>query len=423
MRRQYWRFFWPLSLMGVAMLLARQFQNGALARYGDAGREIAVFAIASSVLGLFVAPLAFVPMMSNVLARSRRGHRICLECLLAACAILTAPVAFLAFARAGRATVAAIFAIEGGVLDSVIRYLRFLLPVVLLAGLRNHYTGLLVQAKRTGAVTLLNLLSLATVIGVLVGGFHAGWPAVRTLATAEIAASVLHLAATWLCVRRWVVFADDADAPLSYREAFSFFWPIATTGAMFAISRPILYALVGRGPNPEPVIAALRVSFDFGMMFQNPMNQFRHLFATFGCDDLPGVRRFMIRAMFVLATTMFIVAATPLSLWLYRDLLGVGGDVLRMARQATLVLCLVPVVMALRNYFHGQSLVDRKTTSLAVGSVLRNLAIAAAAGLLLAVGWLNHVTAAGVLVLGFFSEALGVIAHRARLAALPVSDA
>ena len=53
MQKHYWRFFWPLSLTGLAMLLARQFQNGAVARYPDATHELAVYALATSVFGFF----------------------------------------------------------------------------------------------------------------------------------------------------------------------------------------------------------------------------------------------------------------------------------------------------------------------------------------------------------------------------------
>ena len=38
---QYWRFYWPLALTGVAMVLSVQFQNAALARYPEAVTELA----------------------------------------------------------------------------------------------------------------------------------------------------------------------------------------------------------------------------------------------------------------------------------------------------------------------------------------------------------------------------------------------
>ena len=74
--RTYWRFYWPLALTGVAMVLAMQFQNGALALYPDAVVELAVFALASSTFGFLNAGLNFTPQLSNVYGRSPRGRRL-----------------------------------------------------------------------------------------------------------------------------------------------------------------------------------------------------------------------------------------------------------------------------------------------------------------------------------------------------------
>ena len=54
---QYWRFYWPLALTGVAMVLGVQFQNAALARYPEAVTELAIFALGYSTFGFFRASL------------------------------------------------------------------------------------------------------------------------------------------------------------------------------------------------------------------------------------------------------------------------------------------------------------------------------------------------------------------------------
>ena len=96
LERRYWNFYWPLALMGVVMMLSRQFQNRALASYPDAKREIVVFALAFSTFSLFRAAIIFVPQMTNVLVRSRRSYGLVLAFTCAVCGVLTAPVALLA---------------------------------------------------------------------------------------------------------------------------------------------------------------------------------------------------------------------------------------------------------------------------------------------------------------------------------------
>jgi len=68
---QYWRFYWPLALTGVGLVLAVQFQNATLARYPEAVAELAVLALAHGVFGYFNASLQFVSQLANVYARSK----------------------------------------------------------------------------------------------------------------------------------------------------------------------------------------------------------------------------------------------------------------------------------------------------------------------------------------------------------------
>ena len=118
MQKQYWQFFWPLSLTGLAMLLAQQFQNGTLTRYPDAVKELATFALASSTFMLFNASLAFVPQMANVFARSRRAKKVCFRFLVLVCGLFTAPAAFLALSPVGRPIIGWVFDIDGKVLHT-----------------------------------------------------------------------------------------------------------------------------------------------------------------------------------------------------------------------------------------------------------------------------------------------------------------
>ena len=120
---------------------------------------------------------------------------------------------------------------------------------------------------------------------------------------------------------------------------------------------------------------------------------------------------------------MALIVATPMSAIVFHDILGVTGEVLTMVREALWILCVVPLVVALRNYFHSLSMVNRRTWPMALGSVLRVAAIWSASWLLYRTGLLTHVTATAVLVLGFVAETVVVSAPAlfARRAEPPVS--
>ncbi len=419
---QYWSFYWPLALTGLVTLLAQQLQNAALARYPDAARELATFALAAGTFHLFDAVLIFMPQLVNVLARSRAAARLCLRFTLAVCGIMTAPVVLLAFPPVGGPVLGALFHIEGDQLRDVLLYMALLAPNVVILGLRHYYTGLIVQERRTGIVTASNAGFLAVVAILLVVGRMAGWGAVVTLAVAQLVAST----AQFLVLRAVAVRICDPERhgtgeTLCLRQVVDFFWPVALTSLMFSLSRPILFSFLGRLPDPAPVIAATRVGFDAAQIFHNLLNQFRHLFVTFGRVDLAGVRRFMTRVTAAVVVAMLLVTLTPLSNLVLRDWIGVRGEVLRMSRHVLMVMTVLPIMVALRNYFHGLAMIDRQTGPMGAGAVARNLATYGVSALLSAAGWMNHVAAAAILATGFLGETLVVIfwhpmARRARAA-------
>ena len=103
----------------------------------------------------------------------------------------------------------------------------------------------------------------------------------------EIFAVCLLLTLLLIAYRRFYQLPEIAEhSDVSYRELAHFFIPVSTTGVMFALSRPILFAFVARVPDGLLTIAALRVAFDFSMIFQQAANQFRHFFITFGFTDM-----------------------------------------------------------------------------------------------------------------------------------------
>jgi hypothetical protein len=408
---QYWRFYWPQALTGVAMVLAGQFQNGTLARYPDAVTELAVFALAMGTFGPFQATLNFVSQMSNVFARSRQGQRRTFQFVMLACAVISVLFLVIAVTSVGRWLLGAVYSIETEVIERVLEYLFYLCPLIVLNGSRQYLLGLLVQSRLTGWVTILNFIYLASVIIVLLLGFNLGWRPVLVLVGAQISGAVIHVVMLYLIKQQFYRMPETGrdDEVVSFAALFSFFLPVTTTGVMFAISRPVLYALMGRTPDALISIAAMRVGFDFSFLFQSAANQFRHFFVTFGDDDIRAKQLFMFLIALGLTVMMLLVAATPLSHFVLSDLIGITGEVLSKSVDVVLVMCLLPGIIVLRNYFHGLLMHHRKTGGMALGGMLRVAGIYVIASALLSLGYLNHITSTFVLLSGFVLETMVVV--------------
>ncbi len=410
-RKQYWPFFWPLALTGLAMILAAQFKNGVLSRYPEAVSEIAIFAIAASIFQFCNAGIIFVPQMANVLSRSPEAARICVRFILLAALCLSLPVLSFAFTPLGELVVPLLFNMRGEWLERVLFYLQLLSPMIVINALRFYLTGLLIQSRRTGWVTILNGIMLGATVLVLLFGLAAQMDPVLVITGSFVLPALIHLLLTWLVyMRNYESPALDPDAErLTYKRALQFFYPVAFTSSMFALSRPIIYGFVSHTENAVLTIAVLRIVFDFTMIFYNVLNQFRHLFVTFGAEDREGVRNFMLRVFTVVLIVMLIVCLSPIHAWILYYLLGIKDlGHIQMAQEAMLVLCAIPVFLTLRNYYHGLAMLQRKTGSMGISGILRILSITAVVAIAQASDSLNHVTAAAALVAGFMAEGISM---------------
>lgn len=421
--RPYAAFFWPLSFLGVAMLSGRLAQNHVLMNYRDGVQELAWFALALAMIGPFQSVLGMVPHMVTVMGRDSRCRRTCLYFVLLAAGGLLAPLTTIAWFPFGPAVVQSVYDVSDPAAGTIVSYLRVLSPLILTAAVRQWTVGVLVARGRTGWVTGIRVLDLTLLVALLAVGVHCGCPPLTVIALPRAVTEVSGLAISALVLWRGPRNADlpthtahHAPTPdLTYRCLFAYFWPLAFTTFMFTLSRPIIFAFVTNlerhdrsSPEATTVVAALSLAFTLGMVFQMTVNQFRHLLVRYGHIDPVGVRRFMVWVTVLVSAAMLLMVATPTAEAFFRHLQGARGSALRMALDSLWVLCLVPLVIACRNYYHGLAMVHHRTGSMALGGLARNGAILCCGGLFSVMGILDHRTAALLLVIAFAAEATTV---------------
>ncbi|NRA38695.1 MAG: hypothetical protein HRU15_11185 [Planctomycetes bacterium] len=79
---------------------------------------------------------------------------------------------------------------------------------------------------------------------------------------------------------------------------------------------------------------------------------------------------------------------------------------MQQSHEAMLVLCVIPLLIALRNYMHGLALLDHSTVRMGVGGVMRVVFIWISCMIFYNTNTLNHVTAACALTSGFVAEVM-----------------
>lgn len=410
---RYWAFYWPLALTGAVTVLGTQIQNGVLARMEDAAAALAAYAVAQAVLSLFNAAQAFAPQLTTRFARGPEATARVRGFILGISLALAGLVALLA--TFGQPLIIASFSLSPALQGQTFAFLLALAPMVWLNGLRFYLVGRLIQQERTGRVTVLNGVHLTVLIVSLAAGLALHLGPVLTLVGAQALAGLVHATLAIGALRPGAEAAAGSEAESeevpSYQRLRAFFGPVVLTGIMFALSRPILYAAIGGTGDGILTIAALRIAFDFTFFFQQAANQFRHFFVTFGLDAMAEKRRFMIRVALGLTLAMALTAFTPLGPLLIAEGIGAEAEVTCRALAALQVMTLLPLLIILRNLFHGILMVEERTGGMALGSVLRVLTIAGLAQLLAPVGLLTPSTAAWTLLAGFAMET-AVVAYR-----------
>ena len=408
--KQYWRFYWPLAFTGAGLVLSVQFQNAVLARYPDAIKELAILAIAYGIYGFFNASLGFVGQLTNVYARSTESKRKVHVFVVCSSAIISAPLAFIATTDIGIGLIAGLFPVEPDFVNRVQDYLILLCPLVILNGQRHFYSGLLIQAKLTGWITVWNIVYLSLVVIGLIAGFSLGLkPNLVIVGSELVGVSVLILGFLLVKYRFYSLPSlgeQEEDKQINYLELTLFFLPVSTTGIMFALSRPILYGFISRTEDAILTIAALRVAFDFTMLFQQAANQFRHFFITFGESMLDEKIRFMQYVAILITTLMLIFILTPISDFVWGNWMSLSPELRGLSSEVVLIMCLMPCLIVFRNYFHSRLMTRKKTNGMAAGSVLRVAGIYLVAMILFEMDSLSHTSAACTLLLGFLIEAL-----------------
>jgi hypothetical protein len=405
---RYWRFFWPLALGAICLLVGQQAYNGVLARHGEPERELALYACAVGIFFFFDIGTAFMPNMVTVYARSRQARARVFRFCLAVGVLFTLPVLALGSTDSGAWLVRAMYSLDAAMLADVRAYLLALGALILLHVFHHYYNGLLILAERTRWVSGIGILGVGISIATAVYGLRAGWRPVAIIASAEWLAGLFKLAAlmaVWRGVRRRDS-AAEGEAP-GWRELLGFFWPVCISGMTFGLSRPLVFMFVARVPDGVMIIAAMRVSMDFLMLYQSVVNQFRHFFAAFGLQRLREKRRFMALVAGALTLAMGIVLAIPgISEPLFMGAIGLNPALYEAAHLMCVILLVVPAILMVRNYYHGILIVRRRTSAMATGSAARVAAIAGSAALLLWSGHLNAGTAVLGMIAGFSAEML-----------------
>ncbi len=177
----------------------------------------------------------------------------------------------------------------------------------------------------------------------------------------------------------------NPTAPLSHRQIFRAWWPLAISWALMAVELPVIGAVIARLADPEIHLAALGgVVFPVALVVESPIIML--LVASTALsrdwDSYLRLRRFMMWAGAALTVVHLLIALTPLYFVVVETLIRVPTAVVGPARIGLIIMLPCSWAIAYRRFNQGVLIRFGYSRSVGKGTALR----LAAYGLVLAVG-------------------------------------
>lgn len=413
----YWallRFFLPLVLTQIALGTGSQFLNGGIARLPEATHTLAVFGLAWGITDFLLSPLAQVRQLGLVLAGDYPSlMRLQQFILLCGGGLICALIA-LAGSSVGDWVLGDLHGVDRTMARQVQMILWAFVPLPILTGLNRLYSGVLIQFRRTGLVSMAMGLGMAFQVGAVAVLLQVEWVGQNPIALPVIAvylSEVVALVVVLAGYRRYVSagLSKDTGAFLGWGYIAGFFWPLALVMSIQGLSRPLVNLFVSRQHDGVSALAVLAVVYVLAHLPYGWLNELRSVPAAFSSEGVERkIRVFAFGCGLCSFSCMVLLFWTPMRDYILLYWVGIDSGLAEQCALPLIIFSFFPLAVCLRSYLNGIALVQHRTKALApsaparVGAILITLMVFSNAG------WSGATLGIAALLCGFVVESLAV---------------
>lgn len=430
-RSLFW-FLLPLVITELIYELGIQVINGGIARVPRPTETLAAYGIAWGLTSFLTGTVSQTRQMSMVLVRDRATFHTVFRCVGGFGAVHFLILACLAFTPVGLWVIDELHAVDPALGGTVRRALGFLLPIPLIVGITRFLSGLLLRVRRTDIVSYAMMAGIsmsvvsvflflptptvqadpillpvvATWFGVLTelaviiygyrrfarrllhrgvstegkkaGGQDASMaPAGRDPAGGQEPAGGQDTASETTGKDVAVEPATRRPDTLTAAYVLRFYWPLAVTIGIQALSRPIINLFVARGTDGTESLAVLTIVYALAHLPYGWLNELKNLPPAFQRQDPDAriIRRFTAVCGLISFGTMALMFWTPMRFFLLETLIGVDHDFAVRCTVPLIIFSFFPLAVTIRSYLHGIALRDHRTSAIAPSGPARAGAI------------------------------------------------
>lgn len=413
----YWallRFFIPLVLTQIALGTGSQFLNGGIARLPHATHTLAVFGLAWGITDFLLSPLSQVRQLGLVLAGDYLSLKRLQQFILLCGAGLMCALVALSASSFGDWIVGDLHGVDQTMAKQVQLVLWTFVPLPILTGLNRLYSGVLIQYRRTGIVSLAMGLGMAFQVGAVGMLLQVEWIGVNPIALPIIVVYCSEIVALLVVYAGYYHYVHgslprQSNVSLGWGYIAGFFWPLALVMAIQGFSRPLVNLFVSRQDGGVSALAVLAVVYVIAHLPYGWLNELRSVPAAFSSEIAERkIRVFSIACGLCSFACMVLLFWTPMRDYILLSWVGIDSELAEQCAWPLIIFSFFPLAVCIRSYLNGIALVQRRTKALAPSAPARVGAILVALLFFSWAGWNGATMGIAALYCGFVVESLTV---------------
>jgi len=359
------RFHLPLAVTFLSYGIVFNIINSAMSKTSDAAIALAAFAVGQSIVDLFAGPAGSGNQWLIARGRDRRSFVVGARVMLEIAVVVTSLLTIVAFTPVGPWLFHGVFGAPERLSAQIAAVIKFALPMPFLWAWRNMSQSVLMLRRQTQflSVGVFMRLGFVSLLSMVLSGGQATFEGASVGALLWVGGMTLEAAFLFAMASRSfrALPGEPATGVLPTRaQVYKFLLPLMATGLMWAVSRPLANAAMGRTPNPEGAIAAFQVGWFVSFLLVALQVEFRQVLVVFWTDrqSLGALRRWGMGLSFVLSGLTVLLGVAGAASWFMRSVLGTPEDLIGPANLVFIGSALGPVLWMI--------------TELQVGQMLRN---------------------------------------------------
>lgn len=382
--------WWPLAASWLLMSLELPAVSAVVARLADPEINLAAYGGVVFPLALIIeSPIIMLLAASTALSKDWDSYARMRRFMMWAGAILTGVHLLVALTPLYYVVVEGIIGVPPEIVEPARIGLVIMTPWTWTIAYRRFNQGVLIRFDHSRAVGIGTLVRLGSNWLVLAAGYLIGTLPGIVVATAAIATGVTG-EALYVGIRVRPVLRDElklvppVSPPLTFDAFMAFYIPLVLTSLLQMLVQPIGSMALSRMPQALDSLAVWPVVSGLVFMLRSMGVAFNEVVVAL-IEDQDAVRQLRRFSLFLaLGTTglLFLIVATPLSVFWFVKFSSLPPSLASMARQAIWLALPLPAVSVLQSWYQGVILNSKRTRGITEAIVI----FLAVMGLLLGLG-------------------------------------